>query len=52
MLTFLERRFSLSHDELVMLMSLVCDLGISQVVDPLLTCRMTLRAGAIPDLRY
>lgn len=43
---FLKERLPLSKNEVGMLMSLVCDLQISQVVDPLLTCRMAIPKAA------
>lgn len=41
-MSFLRRRLPLSVNDLAMLMSLVCDLQISQVVDPLRTVRMAV----------
>ncbi len=39
---FLSERLPLSTNEVCMLMSIACDLQISQVVDPLITCRMAI----------
>jgi len=47
MLDFLEKRTDIPHDELILLMSLICDLEVSQVVDPLLTARMKLRPNIL-----
>ena len=33
-------------------MSLVGDLEIAQIVDPLVTCRMGIRAGILPELKF
>ncbi len=52
MLDFLLKRISMDVNELIMLMSLMCDLEISQVVDPLITARMALRPGAFEDLKF
>ena len=52
MLEFLKKRVDMDPDELVMLMSLVCDLEVSQVVDPLLTARVALRKGIFRDLAF
>ena len=52
MLDFLVGRVSMDVNELIMVMSLVCDLEISQVVDPLLTARMALRPGAFEGLQF
>ena len=52
MLEFLKKRVDMDPDELVMLMSLVCDLEVSQVVDPLLTARVALRKGIFKDLAF
>lgn len=47
MLDFLKRRTVISNDELIMLQSLICDLEVCQMVDPLLTARMRLRPGVL-----
>lgn len=39
---FLKARLPLSNNEVAMLMSIVCDLQICQIVDPLITCRMAI----------
>ncbi|NLG25611.1 MAG: acetamidase [Clostridiales bacterium] len=52
MFMFLLRRTEMGRNEIAMLMSLACDLAICQVVDPLLTVRMTLRQGVLPGLTY
>lgn len=52
MLEFLKKRVDMDPDELVLMLSLVCDLEISQVVDPLVTARMALRPGVFKDLRF
>ncbi len=43
---FLKQRLPLTNNEVGMLMSLVCDLQISQIVDPLITCRMAIPKNA------
>ncbi len=40
--SFLKERTNLTNNEVGMLMSLLCDLQISQIVDPLITCRMAI----------
>ncbi|MDP3387669.1 MAG: acetamidase/formamidase family protein [Eubacteriales bacterium] len=40
---FLSARLPLSTNEICMLMSLICDLQISQIVDPKITCRMAIQ---------
>ena len=40
---FLRTRVEIDNNELIMLISLVCDLEVCQVVDPLMTARMKLR---------
>jgi amidase len=47
MLDFLVKRTGIDQNDLVMLMGQICDLAVCQVVDPLLTVRMTLRAGIL-----
>lgn len=44
---FLLPRAGVGNDELIMLESLICDLEVSQVVDPLLTARMKLRPNVL-----
>ncbi len=51
MLDFLEKRTNIEHNDLVMVMGQICDLAICQVVDPLLTVRMTLRSGIL-DIEF
>ena len=52
MLDFLARRTAVDVNELIMLMSLVCHLEVCQVVDPLITARVRLEAGAMPGLEF
>lgn len=52
MLDFLRARLALPVNDLILLMSLVCDLEVSQVVDPLVTARMALRPGVFPALSF
>ena len=52
MMDFVEKRVTIDHNELILLMSLVCHLEISQVVDPLLTARTSLDPFAFPDLVF
>ena len=52
MMDFIERRVTIDHNELILLMSLVCHLEISQVVDPLLTARTSLDPFAFPALEF
>ena len=52
MMDFIERRVTIDHNELILLMSLVCHLEISQVVDPLLTARTSLDPFAFPALAF
>ena len=52
MLDFLQRRTAIDVNELIMLMSLVCHLEVCQVVDPLITARVRLEAGAMPELEF
>ncbi len=52
MMDFIERRTAIDHNELILLMSLVCHLEISQVVDPLLTARTSLDPFAFPALDF
>lgn len=40
--SFIKERTNLTNNEVGMLMSLLCDLQISQIVDPLITCRMAI----------
>jgi amidase len=40
---FLSARLHLPTNEICMLMSLICDLQISQIVDPKITCRMAIQ---------
>ena len=47
MFKFLEERLPLSANEIAMLMSLICDLQISQVVDPAKTARMRVDKNAL-----
>lgn len=51
MLEFLEKRTDIEHNDLIMVMGQICDLAVCQVVDPLLTVRMTLRAGIL-DVKF
>lgn len=53
LLKFLKRRIkTLDNDQLIMLMSLAGDLEIAQIVDPLVTCRMGIRPGYLPELEF
>ncbi|MEC9489388.1 MAG: acetamidase/formamidase family protein [Halanaerobiales bacterium] len=54
MFRFLKERLPLSNNQLAMLMSIICDLQISQVVDPQKTARMRVEKGALQeyDLEY
>ena len=52
MLDFIEKRVTVDHSELIMLMSLVCHLQISQVVDPLVTARTALCEGVFGGLTF
>ena len=53
LLEFLERRLDgMTRNHIAMLMSLVGDLEIAQIVDPLVTCRMGIRAGILPELKF
>ena len=53
LLKFLKRRIhTLTNDQLIMLMSLAGDLEIAQIVDPLVTCRMGIRPGYLPELEF
>lgn len=47
MFKFLKERLPLSANEIAMLMSLICDLQISQVVDPAKTARMRVDKNAL-----
>jgi len=47
MLNFLEKRVDIPNGDLVMLLSLICDLEVCQMVDPLLTARMKLRPNVL-----
>ena len=47
MLDFLEKRVDIPNGELIMLLSLICDLEVCQMVDPLLTARMRLRPNIL-----
>ena len=44
---FLSARVQIDNNELIMLESLICDLEVAQVVDPLLTARMKLRPNVL-----
>ncbi|MBR3503366.1 MAG: acetamidase/formamidase family protein [Clostridia bacterium] len=52
MLDFLVRRSQIDVNELILLMSLVCHLEVCQVVDPLITARVRLEGGALPELAF
>lgn len=51
MLDFLLTRTDRNENELILLLSLICDLEVCQVVDPLMTARMRLRPGIL-DVRF
>lgn len=44
---FLSARLPLSKNDVCMLMSVICDLQISQIVDPQITCRMAISKVAL-----
>ena len=44
---FLRTRVEMDNNELIMLISLVCDMEVCQVVDPLITARMKLRPNVL-----
>ncbi len=54
MFVFLEERLDLSANEIVMLMSAICDLQVSQVVDPEKTARMRVDKNVLAeyDLKF
>jgi len=52
MLDFLTRRTDIDVNELILLMSLICHLEVCQVVDPLITARVRLEGGALPELSF
>jgi amidase len=54
MFRFLKERLDLNNNEISMLMSIICDLQISQVVDPQKTARMRVDKEALKeyDLKY
>ena len=54
MFRFLKERLPLSNNEIAMLMSIICDLQISQVVDPQKTARMRVDKKVLKkyDLKY
>lgn len=52
MLDFLARRAAVDVNELILLMSLICHLEVCQVVDPLITARVRLEGGAMPELDF
>ena len=54
MFRFLKERLPLSNNEIAMLMSIICDLQVSQVVDPQKTARMRVGKEALKeyDLKY
>ncbi|SDG84696.1 amidase [Halanaerobium congolense] len=49
MFTFLKQRLDLENNELAMLMSVICDLQVSQVVDPEKTARMRVDKKALAE---
>ena len=51
MLDFLTKRSEKNVNELILLMSLMTDMEVCQVVDPLMTARMRLRPGVL-DVRF
>lgn len=48
---FLKTRVEIDNNELIMLISLICDMEVCQVVDPLITARMKLRPGVL-DVKF
>ena len=44
---FLRARVDMDNNELIMLISLICDMEVCQVVDPLITARMKLRPNVL-----
>jgi amidase len=44
---FLRARGDMDNNELIMLISLICDMEVCQVVDPLITARMKLRPNVL-----
>ena len=52
MLDFLSHRTAIDVNELILLMSLVCHLEVCQVVDPLITARVRLEGGVLPDIAF
>ena len=54
MFRFLKERLPLSNNEIAMLMSIICDLQVSQVVDPEKTARMRVDKEVLKDydLKY
>ena len=52
MLDFLAKRSNIDVNELILLMSLICHLEVCQVVDPLITARVRLEGGAMPDIAF
>lgn len=54
MFEFLNQRLDLSNNEIAMLMSIICDLQVSQVVDPKKTARMRVDKEVLKkyDLKY
>lgn len=52
MLAFVEKRVKIDHNELILLMSLICHAEISQLVNPLMTARTSLEPFAFPKLTF
>ena len=44
---FLKSRVGIDNKEQIMLLSLICDMEVCQVVDPLITARMKLRPNIL-----
>ena len=51
MFRFLKERLPLSNNEIAMLMSIICDLQVSQVVDPQKTARMRVDKDVLKEYK-
>ena len=51
LIEYLKPRVQMNVNELVLMMSLVCDMEVSQLVDPLITARAKLRSGIL-DVKF
>ncbi len=52
LMDFIEKRVSIDHNELILLMSLIAHTEISQLVNPLVTARAALEPFAFPELAF